>query len=317
MKTLLRYIINRIVFLIPVLFVVVLVSFFLIHLLPGDPALAMLGADASSQDVEALRQRLGLDRPLHVQFLSWLYNLMQGNLGNSITSGRPVIHHIQERLLTSFLLNGFALAISLFIALPSSIISAYFKGTFIDQTVRVVSLIGLSVPIFWSGIMGMLLFGVIWGVLPVSGFVSIVDNFWGGIRYMILPSVALGFYSSAIITRMGRSSLLEVLRLDYIRTARAKGLREQTVILRHALKNAMLPIITLIGINIGSMLGGTVVVETVFALPGVGRLVVFSIYNRDYPVVQGVLLLLTLFYISVNLIIDLAYVYIDPRIKYS
>ncbi|NLN16791.1 MAG: ABC transporter permease [Firmicutes bacterium] len=311
------YIIRRVLSLIPVLVLVAVVSFLLIHIIPGDPAAVMLGTDATPQEIEKLREDLGLNEPLHVQFYRWISRVLRGDLGDSFFMGRPVAVALMERLPATILLAVAALFFAILIGMPAGIIAAVKQGSVIDQLVMVIALIGVSLPSFWIGLNLILVFSVNLRWLPSGGYVPLTENFIDGLRCLLMPAFALGFMQAALIARMTRSSMLEVLRQDYIRTARSKGLSEQVVVGLHALKNAMIPILTVIGTAFGVLLGGAVIVETVFAYPGIGRLVVSAVQRRDYPVIQGALLLISAIYVLVNLLVDVLYTLIDPRIKYN
>jgi len=312
----LKYFIKRIIYFVPTLLVVAFIVFFLIHLIPGDPALVMLGADANKEAVASLREALGLDKPLPVQFVTWLGNVVRGNFGVSIHSRLPVVQSIKERFPVTLTLTTLALLFSLIFSIPSGILAALSRNTKKDYFFMLATTLGVSVPGFWMGLVALMFFSLKLGWLPASGFVSIWENFWGGLRYMLLPSLTLGVAMAAVVARMTRSSMLEVLNLEYITHARAKGLTEWKVIVKHAFKNAFAPTLTTIGLQYGVLLGGSVVTETVFNLPGLGKYIVVSISMRDYPVVQGCILYIAIVYLVINLAVDLLYVYFDPRIEY-
>jgi peptide/nickel transport system permease protein len=312
----LKYFIKRIIYFVPTLLVVAFIVFFLIHLIPGDPALVMLGANADKEAVASLREVLGLDKPLPVQFVTWLGNVVRGNFGVSIHSRLPVVQSIKERFPVTITLTTLALLFSLIFSLPSGILAALYRNTKKDYLFMLATTLGVSVPGFWMGLVALMIFSLKLGWLPASGFVSIWENFWGGLRYMLLPSLTLGVAMAAVVARMTRSSMLEVLNLEYITHARAKGLTEWKVIVKHAFKNAFAPTLTTIGLQYGVLLGGSVVTETVFNLPGLGKYIVTSISMRDYSVVQGCILYIALVYLVINLVVDLLYVYFDPRIEY-
>ena len=311
------YIIRRVLSLIPVLSLVAVISFLLIHIIPGDPAAVMLGTDATPQEIAKLREDLGLNVPLHVQFYRWISKVLRGDLGDSFFMGRPVAVALAERLPATILLAVAALFFALLIGMPAGIIAAGRGGSILHQLVMIIALIGVSLPSFWIGLNLILVFSVALRWLPSGGYVPLTENFFDGLRCLLMPAFALGFMQAALIARMTRSSMLEVLRQDYIRTARSKGLSERVVVGLHALKNAMIPILTVIGTAFGVLLGGAVIVETVFAYPGIGRLVVSAVQRRDYPVIQGALLLISSLYVLVNLLVDILYTLIDPRIKYN
>jgi len=311
------YVLNRLIALVPVLLIVATVGFLLIHLTPGDPAAVMLGADAPPQDVQHLRQLMGLDRPLVVQLLRWYGRTLQGDLGYSIFLQRPVLQAIEERLEPTSLLTLMALVIACVIGVPMGVTAAVHRNTWVDQASMAFALFGVSVPNFWLGLNLILIFSVQFGLFPVSGYVSLGESVAGALQSLVLPAFTLGLAGSALIARMTRSSMLDVLGQDYIRTARAKGNPEHRIIYGHGLRNAMIPTVTVIGLALGGLLAGAVVTETVFALPGVGRLVISSILRRDYPVVQGVLMFAASAYVLVNLLTDVLYLYLDPRVKYA
>lgn len=311
------YILRRLIALLPVLLIVATVGFFLIYLTPGDPAAVMLGPDATEDDLDQLRRIMGLDRPLVVQLALWYSRTLRGDLGYSIFLQRPVLQAIAERIEPTALLTLMSLGIAVAIGLPAGMVAAVRRNSWLDQASMGVALFGVSVPSFWLGLNLILVFSVYLGLFPVAGYVPLDESVLGAIRSLVLPAVTLGIGGSALIARMTRSSMLEVLGQDYIRTARAKGSAERRVITGHALRNAMIPTVTVIGLALGGLLAGAVVTETVFALPGVGRLVISSVLRRDYPVVQGVLVFIAAIYVLVNLVIDLLYLYLDPRITYA
>jgi peptide/nickel transport system permease protein len=294
-----------------------LASFALVHVIPGDPALVMMGGEGTTQAVEELRRQLGLDRPLHVRYLEWLGRIVQGDLGQSLYNRTQVSEELVWRMPTTLALVSFALLFAVAIGIPAGLLSAAFRNSWIDHAARLLTLVGLSLPSFWLGLMLIILFSLWLDLLPIVGYEPITRGVGRAIPYLILPSLALGARFAALLTRFTRSSMLEVLGQDYVRTARAKGLRDRAVLMRHALRNALIPIVTVIGIEIGILLGGSAVIETVFVLPGVGQLVVRSLYNRDLPVIQGLILYVAVVYVLVNLVVDLAYTYLDPRLRPS
>ena len=303
-----RYILQRLLALVPVLFGVSLIVFSILKFVPGDPALQVGGLDASAEDLAAIRHQMGLDRPVHVQYLYFVGNALRGDFGRSIRSHRPVMEELWSRLPNTFVLTIAAMVIAVIVGTGLGVLAATRQYTLWDNLSMAAAMMGISVPIFWLGLMLMLLFALQLRWLPTAG----TGTPW----HLILPSLTLGTASSAIIARQVRSAMLEVLRQDYVRTARAKGLRPGTVVLRHALKNAMIPAVTIIGLQFGYLLAGAVVTETVFAWPGVGRLLVDAIKFRDFPVVQATILWLAIIFCTVNLAVDLLYGYLDPRIKY-
>jgi len=312
----LRYLLNRLVGLVAVMFIVATIVFVILRITPGDPAAVMLGPEASQQDIDALRARLGLDRPLPVQYLGWLGQLARGDLGQSIFLGKPVLAALADRAEPTFWLTLMSLAIAAAIALPVGILSAVRRGTALDQSVLTFSMFTSSVPSFWLGLVLMQVFSVKLGWLPVAGYGGPDASIGTRLSHLILPAVVLGLVNSALITRFIRASMLDVLRDDYVRTARAKGLPERRVILKHAVRNALIPILTVLGLTTALLISGAVVTETVFGLPGVGSLVVSAVLRRDYPVIQGALLVIAALYVLINLFIDLLYLAVDPRVRY-
>ncbi len=302
---------------IPVLWLVSAMVFVLIHLVPGDPVLVILGAAAKPEQVEMMRQRLGLDQPIIIQYWDWMIALLQGDLGASILSDEPVTRLILERMPITISVAAVALFLSLAISLPAGIIAALRHNTYTDYFFMILVILAMSIPSFWLALLLMMLFSFQLNLLPVMGWISIFDNFWSGIQYLILPSVSLAFIMAAIVSRMTRSSMLEVLREDYIVTALAKGTPKRFIVFKHALKNAFAPVMTIIGFQIGFLLGGTVVIEDVYSIPGVGRLILGAIANRDYPVVQGCILMVTSIVVFVNAAVDVAYAYFDPRVSFD
>jgi len=311
------YVLRRLVALLPVLLIVSTVGFFLIYLTPGDPAAVMLGPDATPEEIQNLRTQMGLNRPLHVQLLHWYSRTLRGDLGDSIFLQRPVRQAIIERLEPTVLLTLMSLIVAVAVGVPAGVVSAVRRNSWMDQVAMGVALFGVSVPGFWLGLNLILFFSVYLGLFPVAGYEPVAQSVVGALRSLVLPALTLGIGGSALIARMTRSSMLEVLSQDFVRTARAKGNQERRVILRHALRNAMIPTVTVIGLALGGLLAGAIVTETVFVVPGVGRLVINSVARRDYPVIQGVLMFIASIYVLVNLFIDVIYVYLDPRVKYA
>jgi len=290
-----------------VLFGVSFVVFMILHL-TGDPAALLLPPDATAEDVARFRRAMGFDDPWIIQYLRFLKGAVQGNFGESLRHGEPAMHLVVERLPATFQLAGAGLLLALCVAIPAGIISAVKRNTVIDYFSTMVALLGQAMPTFWLGIMLILVFSVRLNWLPSSGR--------GDLQHLVLPAITLGLFTTARITRLTRSGMLEVLGQDYIRTARAKGVSEQPVVWKHALKNASIPIVTIIGIELGTLLGGSVITETIFAWPGVGRLSVQAIFNRDYPVVQAAVFILASTFVIVNFMVDLAYTWLDPRIRF-
>jgi peptide/nickel transport system permease protein len=311
-----EHLIRRIIALIPVMFVVATLVFVLMHITPGDPVSAMLGLDARPEDIERMRNRLGLEDPLYVQYVRWLGKVVTGNLGESIYLQVPVTTAVLERIEPTLLLTLLALLMAVGVGIPAGVISATRFGSFLDQFLMVVALLGVSMPEFWFALNLIFLVAVKLGWLPVAGYVPLETSWTATLRYLAMPAFCLGFLQSTLIARMTRALMLDVLSQDYIRTGHAKGLPPRVVVYKHALKNAFIPTLTVIGIAFAIMMGGAIVIETVFALPGVGRLLIQSVLRRDYPVVQGIVLVIAGAYVLINLLVDAAYAYLDPRIKY-
>jgi peptide/nickel transport system permease protein len=301
---------------VPVLFGISVLVFGLVHLIPGDVAQVLLGTQATDQQIETLRRSFGLDRPLPVQYVDWLSHVLQGDFGVSLRTSRPVLPDLVSRFGVTLQLTVVSMVIALAVAIPLGVASAANRAKTSDALSRVLALLGLSIPNFWLGTMLILFVSLVLHWLPPVGFVSLLDNPWLGLQTLILPALALGTAVAAFIMRMVRSSLLEVLRQDYIRTANAKGLHDNAVLYRHALKNAFIPVLTVIGVQVGYLLGGAVIIESIFSLPGMGRFLLDSINNRDYSIVQGGVLLIALIFSLVNLSVDLVYGWLDPRIRY-
>lgn len=311
-----RYIIQRFIGMIIVMFLVVTIVFVIVRVTPGDPAAVMLGPEATQADIADLRTQLGLDQPLIIQYIYYVGQLMRGDLGQSIFLNQPVLSALSERAEPTFFLTLFSIIIACVIALPIGIYAAYRRGSFIDQAATTLAMFAASIPSFWLGLILMQVFAVRYGFFPVSGYggpdASFADRMW----HLSLPAFALGLVSSALILRFTRASMLDVLGDDYVRTARAKGLIERKVILKHALKNALIPILTVIGLTVAVLISGAVVTETVFSLPGIGNLVVSAVLRRDYPVIQGALLVIAALYVLINFAIDMLYLLVDPRVRY-
>lgn len=299
---------------VPILFGTSLVAFFLVRLIPGDPVVALLGLEANDTAIAALRAKLALDQPVTVQYVAWLGNILSGDFGRSIQGGREIFPLLLSALGPTAMLSIAALIISLLIAIPSGIVAATRRDTGADYAASFVALCGLSMPSFWLGILLILVFSIYVPILPASGYVSPLVDPLGFLSFLILPAVTLGAALAAATMRMTRATMLEVLRSDYVRTARAKGVPWRRVVWRHAFRNAQIPIVTLLGIQMGQLLGGVVVTETVFSWPGIGKLTVDAIFARDYPVVQGAVLLTAILFVFINLITDLIYTLIDPRV---
>jgi peptide/nickel transport system permease protein len=310
------YLLHRVLAVLPVMLVVATVTFVLIHLAPGDPASIIAGPDATPENIARLRHQLGLDESLPAQLFRWYGRLLRGDLGDSIFLRRPVTEAIVERLEPTLLLTSWATLIAVLIGVPAGIVSARYHNTAVDQSFMGLALIGLSIPNFLLGLLMILVFGVWLRWLPVAGYVSLDGGLWPNARSLLMPSVSLGLVQSALIARITRSSMLDVLREQYILASRAKGLAERAVVYKHALKNAIIPTLTVIGITFAILVGGAVVIETVFNIPGLGRLIISAVLRRDYPVIQGVVLIIAVTYTLINLAVDLVYLTLDPRIRY-
>lgn len=306
---LLKYAVKRIFMIIPLLFVVTLLVFIMLSFAPGDPAVLMLGPEATVEKIEQVRVELGLNKPLYIQVWDFIKQLiLHGDLGRSYQSGRPVIGEIARTLPVSAQLALNGILISTFIAVIIGVLSAVRQYSLLDNVIKIVVLAAVSMPVFWLGLIMIIIFSVYLGIFPSAG--------WGDWQHMVLPSLTVAAYPLAVLTRLTRSTMLEVILQNYIRTARAKGLSEGTTIFKHALRNAFIPVITVIGIQFGVLISSAVLTETVFAIPGMGRLIVDSIFNRDYAIIRGVILVTALIFMIINLIVDLSYSFFDPRIKY-
>jgi peptide/nickel transport system permease protein len=306
---LIQYVIRRLLVAIPSIIGVLVIVFFMVRLAPGDPATYLAGEFAPRETVEAIRQRFGLDRPLHEQFVIYLGSLAQGDLGRSTSTRRLVVDDLRQYFPHTIELALGAIFVAMVIGIPAGVIAALRQNSWVDLVVTMGALIGVSMPVFWFGLLAILFFSVQLGWFPVAGR--------GTFSHLILPAVSLGVGSMAIIARMTRSSMLEVLSLDYVRTARAKGLEESRVVMKHAFRNALVPVVTIGGLQFGQLMGGAVLTETVFTWPGIGRLLVNAINARDYPVVQGSVLVIAITFILINIAVDVLYGLIDPRIRYE
>jgi peptide/nickel transport system permease protein len=311
------YILRRLAQMVPVLAIVSVLAFGLLYILPGDPAIAMLGENAGNrQTYEALRRDLGLDQPLYMQYLTWLGKVVHGDLGKSIRTNEQVFDILVRRAPISLYLGSCGMLVGIAIGLTVAIISALRPGSKVDSISTVLALAGVASPSFFQALVMMYVLAVVLRWLPPSGFVSPFQDPVQSLKLVIMPAIVLGTHAAAVIMRQGRSALVEVLEQDYITTARAKGLREKLVIARHALKNAMIPLATILGLQVGTLIAGSVITETIFAIPGVGRAAVDAIFFRDYPVLQGAILMFTLAVLLANLATDMVYAYLDPRIRY-
>jgi peptide/nickel transport system permease protein len=310
------YVVRRIIATIPVMAVVALFVFSLLYIAPGDPAAVIAGDQASPADVERIRQSLGLDRPFVVRFGEWVWQILHGDLGTSIFTNLPVTTMIQQRFEPTLSLMMITLCLAIAIAIPIGVLAAWKAGTWIDRAIMAFAVFGFSVPVFVIGYLLAFVFALELEWLPVQGYTPLSQGVWPWFQNLILPSIALGCVYIALIARITRAAMLEVLQQDYIRTARAKGIGQRGILFVHALKNASVPIVTVIGIGVALLIGGAVVTESVFAIPGLGRLTVDAILRRDYPLIQGLVLLFSFVYVLVNLAIDLLYTFLDPRIRY-
>jgi peptide/nickel transport system permease protein len=312
----LAYVIRRILATIPVMAVVALFVFSLLYIAPGDPAAVIAGDQATPADVERIRQSLGLDRPFLVQFGDWVWNIVHANLGTSMFTGLPVTKMIAQRLEPTLSLMAVTLVFAISVAVPLGVVAAWRAGTLLDRAIMAFAVFGFSVPVFVVGYLLAYVFALELEWLPVQGYTPLSEGLWPWFSNLILPAIALGCVYIALIARITRAAMLEVLAQDYIRTARAKGIGQPGILFIHALKNASVPIVTVIGIGIALLIGGAVVTESVFVIPGLGRLTIDAILRRDYPVIQGVVVLFSFLYVLVNLLVDLVYTLLDPRIRY-
>lgn len=312
----LRSALNRIAGMLVVMALVVTIVFVIVRVTPGDPAAVMLGPEATAQDVAALRQRLGLDGSILEQFAAYVGGILRGDLGQSIFLGRPVTQALWERAEPTFFLTLFSLAIAVAIALPVGVASAYWRGSVFDQAMTTLAMLAASIPSFWLGLLFIQIFAVRYGWFPTSGYGGPDTGFLERLQHLVLPAATLGIVSSALIMRFTRASMLDVLNDDFVRTARSKGMSEWRVVVRHALKNALIPILTVLGLTAALLVSGAIVTETVFGLPGVGNLIVSAVLRRDYPVIQGALLVVAGLYVFINFLIDMLYLAVDPRVRY-
>lgn len=311
-----KYVVKRLLGMLVVVFLVLTITFIIVRLAPGDPAALMLGPEATPEDAAALRSRLGLDQPILIQYLLFLANAAHGDLGQSIFFNRPVMEVLAGRAEPSIFLALFSLIIALVVATPIGIYAAYRRGSWLDQSAISTAMLAASIPSFWTGLMFQRYLATELGWFPASGYGGPDADFLARMGHLILPSIVLGIVNSALILRFTRTSMLDVLGEDYIRTARSKGMSEGRVVLRHALKNAAIPVITVVGLTFALLVSGAVVTERVFNLPGMGNLVVNAVLRRDYPVIQGTLIVVAVVYVILNLIVDLLYLVVDKRVKY-
>jgi peptide/nickel transport system permease protein len=312
----LSYILRRILSTLPVMGIVAMFVFSLLYITPGDPAAVIAGDQASPADVERIRQGLGLDRPFLVQFGTWLWGILHGDLGTSIFTNLPVASLIAQRIEPTLSLMAITLVLTILIAVPLGVVAAWKAGSWVDRSIMAFAVFAFSLPVFVVGYVLAYVFALQFEWLPVQGYTPLAQGLWPWLQNLILPAIALGSVYIALIARITRASMLEVLQQDYIRTARAKGLDQRSILFVHALKNAAVPIVTVIGIGVALLIGGAVVTESVFAIPGLGRLTIDAILRRDYPVIQGIVLLFSFLYVLVNLLVDVTYTLIDPRIRY-
>mgnify|MGYP001000661092 FL=1 len=312
-----RYLLRRALQLVPIMLGVSLITFFLIRLVPSNPALAILGVNATPDQIAYINSTYGLDKPIPVQYIYWMGKVLRFDLGRSIVYNQPTMELIISRFPATLQVGLFALLISLAISLPVGVISAVKKDSILDVLGRFFAFVGISMPGFWLGLLLIIVFAVTIPIFPIFGFVSIFADFAEGIRHQFLPAVTLGLSMAAMVTRMTRSCVLEVLQEDYITTARGKGLSPTLVVAKHVLKNAFIPVITVVGLQVGFIFGGSVLVEVIFAIPGLGRLMVDSIAQRDYPVIQALVLVYAITFVLVNLLVDVLYAVLDPRIRYQ
>jgi peptide/nickel transport system permease protein len=312
----LSYILRRILSTLPVMGIVAMFVFSLLYITPGDPAAVIAGDQASPADVERIRQGLGLDRPFLVQFGAWLWGILHGDLGTSIFTNLTVASLIAQRIEPTLSLMAITLVLTILIAVPLGVVAAWKAGSWVDRSIMAFAVFAFSLPVFVVGYVLAFVFALQFEWLPVQGYTPLAQGLWPWLQNLILPAIALGSVYIALIARITRASMLEVLQQDYIRTARAKGLDQRSILFVHALKNAAVPIVTVIGIGVALLIGGAVVTESVFAIPGLGRLTIDAILRRDYPVIQGIVLLFSFLYVLVNLLVDVIYTLVDPRIRY-
>jgi peptide/nickel transport system permease protein len=321
------YILKRLVQIVPTILMITFVVFMMMQSIPGDPVVALLGDAYTEEDAIRARETYGLDKPVVVQYLIWLGKLVQGDWGTSILSGRPVLQDVLVRLPVTLELIVLSMGVALVIAIPAALVGALRQNTWADYTATSVAMIGVSIPEFFIGVLLLLMFSIgLGGLLPSSGWIYLPGtcptmvcgvSLWGNVQHVLMPAIALGIGRAAILTRLLRASMLEVIRTEYVTTARAKGLSERPVVLKHALKNALIPTITVMGLQIGFLIGGAIVVETLFAMPGLGTFGIDAIIARDYQQVQGFALITALAFVGMNLIVDLTYTFLDPRIRYA
>lgn len=312
-----RYIIRRLIHALFVIWGCATIVFFLVRAIPGDPVIQMLGQEYTPEAAALTRKKLGLDQPVYIQYVKWMGNMLRGDLGGSIATGETVVGAIKTGLPKTLSITLVSFLIALLIAFPAGIITALKRNTPIDYGVSVIAFVGVAMPSFWFGIILIVVFAVKLQWLPAIGYSPLSDGLWEWLKHLLLPGLAVGMGYASILTRFIRAGLLEVLSSDYIRTARAKGLRERVVLSRHALRNAMVPVVTIAGIQLALLLSGTVIIEIVFSIRGLGRILIGAIFDKDYPIVQGVILLVAVIFVMANLIVDILYTLLDPRIRYG
>ncbi len=312
-----NYILKRILALIPVMFIVGIFVFFIIHLIPGNPAAMMLGPEATPEEIDAFSRSMGLDRPIPIQFVEWISNVIKGDFGMSLFfQGQQVTEVVFEHFKVTLTLTVLGVILAIILGIITGVIAAINHNNLLDRIIMVITSAGVSIPNFWLGLMLVLFFSIRLSILPPAGFKPLSAGLGESLRYLILPAITLAFGQTSLIARMTRSNMLEVLRSDYVRTAKAKGLSELTVNYKHALKNVLIPVITIIGLSFANLMGGAVVTEQIFNIPGVGRLLIKSVFTRDYPVIEGIVLYIAAMWVIINLVTDVLYVIIDPRIEY-
>jgi peptide/nickel transport system permease protein len=312
-----RYIAHRLASAVVVLAVVSLIAFSIMQIVPGDPAIIMAGLGASGDQVQRIREQFGLDQPFLAQLGNWYAGLLVGDLGTSITLSRPVTQALVERVPATLAMSGLAMALTLVLGVGAGVVAALNRNSWLDRTIMAIAVLGVSVPSFWIGLIFIIVFGVLLDLLPTGGYAPLSEGFGPWLRSLILPAVSLALLQIGLLARLTRTAMIDVLQQDYMRTARAKGLPDRLRIGKHAFINVLVPVITVIGIIFGLMLSGSVVIETVFALPGIGRLMASAILSRDYPVIQGALLATAAVFVLLNLLVDIVYCWIDPRIRYD
>ena len=312
-----NYILKRIFALIPIMFIVGIFVFFIIHLIPGNPAAMMLGPEATQEEIDAFSKTMGLDKPVPIQFAEWISNVVKGDFGMSLFfQGQKVTKVVFEHFKVTLTLTILGVILAILFGIITGVIAAINHNHLLDRVIMVITSVGVSIPNFWLGLMLVLFFSIRFSLLPPAGFKPLSEGLGASLRYFILPAITLAFGQTSLIARMTRSNMLEVLRSDYVRTARSKGLSELMVNYKHALKNVLIPVVTIIGLSFANLMGGAVVTEQIFNIPGVGRLLIKSVFTRDYPVIEGIVLYIAVMWVIINLVTDVLYVIIDPRIEY-